>query len=243
MPPEESTNTETKETKPADNKELESVKADFTSQLKALQDNTSDQFTRLTQSTEQLNSYMKQNQDREQKVVNQGKSEADAELWLTDPEVAAKKMRAEMKAELKAEMQEDQKATVAQNSQVQGTFNEIAKEFPELYQANGELQKRANEYFMKDPSAANPHPNLVSSCVYRAAMDLGLKPLSQRTENEEDFSGSVNDKNDKKSGEKSDKLDPKMLEFAEHLGKDITDEKYLARLTKHKGRKNWGQYR
>jgi len=207
---------------------MKNLKSEFDRKLKNLEANASEKMDALT----------KANTELLQRLAPQPKpaEPEDDDLWLTDPGTAKENLRKQILAEVRQEAATAQQATQVQ----QTTYNEMAKSFPELYEPNSPLVRKANEYFSKVAAEQKTDPNVIEASILKAAMEIGLKPVSKRTKSDtDDFVAGSSKKTAKAGGEMPDT----MMQFAKLLGQPVDDPKYIERLRKHASRKNWMNYK
>lgn len=113
----------------------------------------------------------------------------------------------------------------AQAKQAQ-VIGEITSNYPEINLPNHPMQKKVLELYN-----ALPEEERNSSVAYKliakeAAEELGIKPMSKRTEDEMDeFVGYGRGSRGQGAGRKRAGIDPKTLQFAELMGINVKDEK------------------
>lgn len=137
---------------------------------------------------------------------------------------------------------------ISSQNQRQQQLSTLVQQFPELQDGNSELTKKAVDYYNKLSPEEKMSPNAYKYAVQDAALDIGVVPMSKRkqfSEEDESFTGSSSN-NTKRPSQKNksqadDKLDPATLAFAQAIGKDINDPKYLESLKKSASRKNWSK--
>lgn len=148
---------------------------------------------------------------------------------------------------IKREISQEMGQSINNNNQRQAALSALVQQFPELQDGNADLTKKAVEYYNRLSNEEKMSPNAYKYAVNDAALDLGVVPMSKRQRNDNDdesFTGSSSG-NAKRPSQKNkqteEKLDPATLAFAQAIGKDINDPKYIESLKKHASRKNWSK--
>lgn len=128
--------------------------------------------------------------------------------------------------------------TLQSQARTQQTLSQLAAEFPELADQNHDLTKKAVEIYsaMSDEDKASPLS--YRAAVKEAAMDLGIKPKSKRSVDDEPVHGGSGGGG---AAPRKPKLDKATLELAERLGLDVSDAKVRDRLAE-RAQRNWMQY-
>jgi hypothetical protein len=150
---------------------------------------------------------------------------------------------------LKREVMQETNNLMQNNNQRQGQLAALVQSYPELQDANSELAKRAVDVYSRLSQEEKMSPNAYKFAVQDAASELGVLSMSKRQQKQnesqdEDFtmnSGSYSGNKKPSKGQKADKLDDATLAFAEAIGKDINDPKYIESLKKYANRKNWNK--
>lgn len=133
----------------------------------------------------------------------------------------------------------------AQAKQAQ-VIGEITSNYPEINMPNHPMQKKVLELYN-----ALPEDERNSSTAYRliakeAAEELGIKPMSKRSEEElDDFVGYGRGSRGASAGRKRQGVDPKTLQFAELMGINVNDEKIKKELEEYSqvSSSDWLKYR
>ena len=132
----------------------------------------------------------------------------------------------------------------------QRTLERLVDDYPELKDQDSDMYKRAVE-ISKQMSESERGTNAgLRASIREAAAELGLLPMKKRTEVRGDFDdgenfsvdSSSNSGSRKRSQQNQSKIDPTSKQFAELLGIDTNDKKYIERLEKASTRKNWGRW-
>lgn len=162
---------------------------------------------------------------------------------MPDPIVDPKGYKDYIKREISQEMGQ----SINNNNQRQAQLSALVQQFPELQDGNADLTKKAVEYYNRLSNEEKMSPNAYKYAVNDAALELGVVPMSKRQRNENDdesFTGSSSGsakRPSQKNKQAEEKLDPATLAFAQAIGKDINDPKYIESLKKHASRKNWSK--
>lgn len=177
----------------------------------------------------------------EQKVEN--KSLKD--VWFDDQDAAAQIIedRAEKKFEAKL------RASQEQIAKTQNVIRGLYKDFPELQDTDHPLTVKAIELFEKMTDEEKQSPLAYKIAVKDAADELEIKPKAKRkAASDEDDSYSLGGGNSRYSDggsnrdkKKSNKLDPRTVEFGKLMGLKMDDPKVVENLQKHAGR-GWNRY-
>lgn len=164
---------------------------------------------------------------------------------VPDPILEPKKY----KEYLKREVMNETSQMVNQNNQRNSQLASLVQSYPELQSSDSDLTKKAVEYYSRLSEYEKQSPNAYKYAVQDAASDLGVLPVNKRPKNsnqesDESFtanSGSYNSNRPSAKKKADDKIDDATLAFAQAIGKDINDPKYIESLKKHVGRKNWNK--
>lgn len=151
---------------------------------------------------------------------------------------------------LKKEVLQETSQIVNQNNQRQSQLASLVQSYPELQDSNSELTKKAVENYSRLSNEEKMSPRSYQFAVQDAAAELGVLPVSKRQNNKNndgDDSFTANsgayssNKPSQKQNRNSDKIDDATLAFAQAIGKDVNDPKYIESLKKHTNRKNWNR--
>lgn len=163
-----------------------------------------------------------------------------ADLMYDNPEeyarvVAENASKAALKASAKANDEANKRANI---------LNQLVGEYPELADQQNDLTKRAVEIYKELSEEERANPNSYKLSVREAAAEYGLLPAQKRavTRNADDFtfSGSSGGRGaNQGSGGGKVKLSDRTLAFAQALGQDTQDPKYIERLEKAAQRRDW----
>ena len=151
---------------------------------------------------------------------------------------------------LKREVMQETNQMVNQNNQRQGQLSALVQSYPELQDGNSELTKKAVENYSRLSNEEKMSPSAYKFAVQDAAAELGVLAMSKRSNNKQNdgddsFTGNSgsysSNKPSSKQNKSNDKIDDATLAFAQAIGKDTSDPKYIESLKKHITRKNWNR--
>jgi flagellar motility protein MotE (MotC chaperone) len=161
-----------------------------------------------------------------------------ADLWLDNPDEAAAILenRIEKKLEDKYSRRENAQARQQQ------TIAQLVSDFPELSDTNHAFTKRAVEIYNSMPDDERSSPVAYKAAVKEAALDMGLKPKSKRSQDDTDNfslggSGMAN-----RPAKKNNTLDPNVETVARLFGIDVSKADVRERLKSNHGRKSYGRW-
>lgn len=212
--------------------EIKNLKSEFSRKQENL-------MSELTQIKQLLAESSKSAINNRHKVVEQAEDE------VPDPILEPKKY----KEYLKREVMNETSQMVNQNNQRNAQLSALVQSYPELQSSDSDLTKRAVEYYSRLSEYEKQSPNAYKYAVQDAASELGVLPVNKRPkssnqEADESFtanSGSYNSNRPSAKKKTDDKIDDATLAFAQAIGKDINDPKYIESLKKYTGRKNWNK--
>lgn len=167
------------------------------------------------------------------------------ELIYDDPEEYARIVS----ENAKKEALEQVNRVVGQQQQQQLVLNQLVSDYPELADQGNDMTKRAIEIFKNLSDAEKTMPNSYKLAVREAAAEFGVLPSSKRSRSSSDdsFSFSGGSGSQRSSSEQKEsrnaKLSDATLAFAQAIGKNTDDPKYMERLKKAAGRKDWTRFR
>lgn len=168
-------------------------------------------------------------------------------LMITDPRAAAALIKKQAKDEIMGEVG---KQTRAQN-EFNTAFSAMSQDYPEILSDKSDLYVRAKELLGQYSKGENDAEAL-ERAIFKAANELGVVPLKRRSKSSEDddsFQGaSGNSEGSSKNRRKQAKegeLSAETLAFAQLLGKDVSDTKYLEKLKdiNKKRTGTWNRYK
>lgn len=161
------------------------------------------------------------------------------QIWYDNPEEAKNQIKEETKREIMADIQ----ASNATQNKTNSTLNALVIEFPELADSDNDLTKLAVKIYNEMPDDDKTSPIAYKAAVKEAALEMGIKPRSKRTDQEnDDFSlkGSGGSQS-RNRGNRRGTLDPAVAEFAKLVGVDAGDSKVKERLIRSQNR-NWKKW-
>lgn len=176
--------------------------------------------------------------------------EADVDP-IDNPKLYAKRIKDQAKREVMEEVNSMSQQQADIRMQQEAVLNKLVQDYPELNDRTSELFIKAQE--MQASMSANERfsPIAIRAIIRDAAADLGVLPVSKRSKVKEgsevdEFSVGTKTGSGSKGGEQKGaktKIAPSALAFAELLGRPVTDEKYLDRLSKASERKSWSKWK
>lgn len=197
---------------------IENIKGEFTRKT----DQLTAQVNKLAETNAALLKQIESLRSPQPNAVPKEKPLED--LLYDNPAEAVRQIeeRAEKRVLSKIEQRDQAKAKQTQ------AINELYSEFPEFSDQDHDLTKKALEIYGKMDDAEKADPKALKLAGYQAAVDLGVKPRSKRTDDDSFSFGSGGTKPGR--GKKSDKLDPAVEEFARLMGLNVDDQKVQERL-------------
>lgn len=138
---------------------------------------------------------------------------------------------------------EDKNVSTARQNQILG---QLYTAYPELADVNNDLTKRALEIYNALPKEDRTSPISYKVAVQDAAEELGVLPMTKRKNDESEdadfvMGGGQRQTLNKKKG--TGELPAEMLEFAAHLGLDVSDEKVVNSIkSNHRNSQDWQRY-
>lgn len=202
--------------------QIKQVKGEMNRKLGALED----QLKQLTQAM---------HTQRQAAPVRQEEVEDDIEtLMLTDPKKAVTKITENVKSEVFKGIQEANRPAQA--------LAAIAKDFPEIQHENHELTKKAVEIYKSFSEEEQRNPLSYKLAVKDAANELGIKPMSKRSEDEQFVYGSGSGPRPRRKDRTAELSEGSQawlsaLEGAfKKVGKDINSKEVKERVAKRQGR-------
>lgn len=163
------------------------------------------------------------------------------ELIYDDPEEYARIVS----ENAKKQAEEHVTRVMGSQQQQQVVLNQLVSDYPELADQNNDMTKRAIEIFKNLSDSEKAQPSSYKLAVREAAAEYGVLPSSKRSRSDSDgftFNGS----NSQRSGPSepaAGKISDATLAFAQAIGKNIDDPKYIERLKKAASRKDWTRFR
>lgn len=134
----------------------------------------------------------------------------------------------------------------AAKEQAQARQNEVIgrllTDYPELSNSNHDLYKKTVERYNAMSDLDKQSPVAYESAALRAALELGVKPYSQRDESEVSEGFTLGSNASGANNTKAElEADSNMYKIAEALGVDVSSDEAKAKL-KARQRKNWLKY-
>jgi hypothetical protein len=165
---------------------------------------------------------------------------------IDDPKAFARKIKEDAKREAMQEVQQYSQSQAQQNAQQQQVLNSLVQDYPELNDRSSDLFMKAQEIQATMSESERYSPTAIRAAVREAAGEVGLLPMKKRTnKNNDDFtvSSESSSRSTTKSRSKETELAPETLAFAEAIGMNINDPKYLEKLKAAASRKSWGRFK
>lgn len=173
-----------------------------------------------------------------QQTQTQPQKKKLADLAITDEDAFERELETRVAEKASTIISQHQTAQAKQ----QAVIGSLVAEFPELSSADHDLTKRAVEIHntLSDEERANPAV-AYKLAVQNAAIELGIRPKSKRTQSSEDFSlGSSSGPRPGRKPAGSD-IDPNTEAFAQMLGLNTSDPKVKERL-KARSKRQYGKW-
>jgi hypothetical protein len=167
---------------------------------------------------------------------------------IDDPKGFAKKIAADAARTATEQVMQYSQSQSQQQASQQQVLNALVQDYPELNDRSSELFIKAQEIQATMSAEERYNPTAIRAAVREAAGEVGLLPMKKRTNkgNVDDFtvdsSGSSPNTAQRRQAKETE-LAPETLAFAEAIGMNINDPKYLASLKKVNQRKNWGKFK
>lgn len=190
---------------------------------------------------EQTITALKQSQDALMAQLTQftapkstGKAEEKLEdLFYSNPAEYTRRVKEETAKSIRAELNEERTTVTKQ----QATYQAIVRDFPEISDGESDLSKLALEKLNSMDDKATPAA--MRAAVAEAAVELGMKPKSKRTQDDSDsfsLGGGGRASSSRASAERKG-IDTRTKTVAELLGVD--PEKVKNRMNKRKSYTSW----
>ncbi len=141
-----------------------------------------------------------------------------------------------------AKATEISRAEQAREREMNTTIYNLAQEYPEI-QSDPTMQKAVREAQATLPQAMQNSAIGLETAVLKAVSKAGLLPKSKRSAIDEDASFGPSRSTSEKRTEKKSKVNQSMLDFAQLLGRDITDKNVLKGLEEAAARDTYSKYR
>lgn len=161
-------------------------------------------------------------------------------LIYDDPKEYTRRVKEMAKNETMAELSAQNTKTNKVNNVIAGLY----ADFPELQDVNHDLTKKAVEIYEKFTEEEKQSPLSYKLAVKDAAEELGVQPKKKRAvvEDDDNFSLGGGSAGTRTTKTKSEKLDPRTIEFAKLMGLDTDDQKVMDSLKKRAQRRDWGRW-
>lgn len=164
------------------------------------------------------------------------------QLFYKDPVAHAAKIKEMTKQEMREELRREQEVQQRTNN----VLVRLSQEYPEYADTGSELSKKTLEIFSKYDDADKRDPKSIRVAALEAAQELGLKPMSKRSDDDKDsfsfggngYGGNRPTRDQNRPG----KLDQRTEDLAALVGIKITDPKVKERLSQRAQRKNYRNY-
>lgn len=210
--------------------------------LKNMKSEFSRKIENLSSSLAQQNQQMEALLGRmQQQVAPPEASEDIANLIYSDPASAVNKIVERVTKQVETKHQ--------QTSTAQQTVVKLQGEYPELGDMRTTAYKAAERYYDQLPATLKGTAEGAEIALMRAVREEGLMPKGKRDQQRtdgEDFSldgeGARRNVEPKGARGKKSEIDPRTLGFAELMGKNVKDPKYIERLKKESTRESWNKW-
>lgn len=198
----------------------------------------------LTKQNEQIAAMLEAQQ--QQQVVVPPTTQDDTgigDLLYADPDKAVETIVEKVASKVTQRVDSKQ----AQQQAAQAAVVKIQSQYPELADQASDAYKLAEKYYDKLPAALVGTAEGAELALMRAASEQGLVAMSKRSRGDEsdDFTldgEGARRRSSGKRGKQDDAVDPKTLGFAQLMGKNTKDPKYIASLKDANKRQDWGSW-
>jgi hypothetical protein len=207
----------------------------FKQEVNRKNENMSSQIDQLAQSQKQILDAISGLSQKGQS--GESLEDGDEYDFFSDPNKATEKIASKVTEKVMGTINKSNQAQEEVQRKQQEVIGELVSNFPELNDGSSDMYKRTVDHFNKMPDAQRKDPISYKIAAQQAAIELGVKPLSQRGDSGEFAFGS----NSGGKRSKSNKIEPETLAFAQLMGKNINDSKYLERLKKA-SKRNFKKY-
>lgn len=140
-------------------------------------------------------------------------------LAYTDPAKYAAVIEERTTAKITAQLTKREEAQARTNA----VMNELTNEYPEITDAKSDLSKKALEIYNSIPEHERNTTAAFKLAVKEAAMEIGVKPKSKRSD-DENFMGPSGGVPTSRSRRQATKLSPETEQWAALLGVDLSDK-------------------
>lgn len=212
------------------------------SRIKNLQAEMNRKTSNLDSKLEQINQQLQQLSLLGNNVQPSNNNTNQRPDFLTDPEGYERYIEQKFEAKLNDRMSAQQRQ--------QSEIASLVSNFPELSDGSSELSQAAIKAYNNLSQQEKGMPGAYKLAVQGAALDLGILPKSKRNANQgksiSNESDDLGARGNSEAGARQDnrkkqKIEDSTLSFAQLLGKDINDPKYLERLQKAASRTVWSK--
>jgi hypothetical protein len=150
---------------------------------------------------------------------------------------------AKLETKVAAKAGEIAQQIVARERELNATIYNMAQDYPEI-QSDPAIQKAVREAQATLPANMRDSALGIETAILKAVTKAGLVPKSRRpvVDDEPSVSGTRSAASGSSSGKKQ-KIDPRTLEFAQLLGRDITNADVLKGLEEASQRDGYNRYR
>lgn len=213
------------------NRKIDNQREEYTAQLKE----TNDQFNKILSD---LNESIKEQPQQTAPTPTAQESGLD-DLWYSDPNKAAELIQQQTEEKIMRKVEAQQ----AQQQKQTTVISNLISDYPELNDPNHELTKQAVKNYGEMEATEQASPLAYKVAAIQAAQDLGVVPRKKRAEdNDANFSLSSS----RAPGARSDKAstnqqDDLMLQFAQQMKLDVSDDKVVERL-KNRSQRDFSRY-
>lgn len=213
------------ENKPQGEDPIVQLKSEFTRKLS----NTESQLGELKKANEVLLQELKK--ISQPAPAPRASKEDDLEtIMYTDPRRYTEMVEERAEARVLSKINQANQVQQKQNN----VISSLTSEYPELMNTDHELTKKAVEIYSQLPDEDKTSPMAYKLAVKEAAMELGVKPRSKRSDEESySFGGSQGGPRKKKES-----VDAATVDFARMMGLNVDDPKVKERLAK-RAQRDW----
>jgi len=210
--------------KPQGEDPIVQLKGEFTRKLS----NTESQLTELKKANDVLLHELKKLSQPAPKP--QAKEDDIESIMYTDPRRYTEMVEERAEARIMNKLNQANQVQQKQNN----VISSLTNEYPELMNTDHELTRKAVEIYSQLPDEDKTSPMAYKLAVKEAAMELGVKPRSKRSDEESyAFGGSSSQPRKKKES-----LDASTVDFARMMGLNVDDPKVKERLSK-RAQRDW----
>lgn len=158
------------------------------------------------------------------------------DILYRDPKKYTEIVQQQAEDRIMGKLRAEQAAQQRQSS----TLSKLVDEYPELSHNDHELTKKAVEFYNQLSDDDKVSPTAYRLAVKEAAMELGIKPRSKRSEEDSySFGGSSGGSTTRK---KRETLDSATTDFAKIMGLNVDDPKVKERILE-RSKRDWKRYK